>query len=135
MLSFCTHTMNNKLLKSDIKLIADKFEWSKKVAKSAIKEFLEAPSFANNEEILRICIDAHNPEDRKNNVFENLFNTHYDNLAIFVCNQIVNTDPCFDILAAFNSTELKTSSKEFKASTNQGRFEASFLQKNASTII
>ncbi len=120
--------MNNKLTKSDIKLIADKFEWSEKVAKSAIKEFLETPSFANSEEILRICIDADNYEDRKNNVFESLFNTHYDNLVELVCNQIVNTDPCFDILAAFNSTELKDSSKKFIASANQGRFVASFLQ-------
>jgi len=123
MLSFCTHTMNNKLLKSDIKLIADKFQWSEKVTKGAIKEFLETPSFANSEEILRICVDADNPKDRKNDVFESLFNTHYDNLVKFVCNQIVNSDPCFDILAAFNSTELKDS-----VSANQGRFEASFLQ-------
>jgi hypothetical protein len=121
--------MNNKLLKSDIKLIADKFEWSEKVAKSAIKEFLETPSFANSEEILRICIDADNPEDRKNNVFENLFNTHYDNLVELVCNQIVNTDPCFDILAAFNSTELKNLSGVFKTIANQVLNEASFLQR------
>jgi len=121
--------MKNKLTKSEIKLIADKFQWSVKVANNATKEFLETPSFANSEEILRICIDADNYEDRKNNVFESLFNTHYDNLVKFVCNQIDNTDPCFDILAAFNSTELKDSSKKFKASANQGRFGASFLQK------
>ena len=107
--------MKNKLTKSDIKLIADKFQLSEKVAKSAIKEFLETPSFANSEEILRICIDADNPKDRKDNVFESLFNTHYDNLVELVCNQIVNTDPCFHILAAFNSTELKNLSGIFKS--------------------
>jgi len=121
--------MNNKLTKSDIRLIADKFEWSAKEAKNAVKEFLETPSFANSEEILRICIEADNPKDRKNNVFDSLFNTHYDSLVEFVHNQIDNSDPCFDILAAFNSTELKDSSKKFKASTNQGRYEASFLQR------
>jgi len=121
--------MKNKLTKSDIKLIADKFQWSEKEAISAIKEFLEAPSFANNEEILRICIDADNPEDRKNNVFESLFNTHYDNLAKFVCNQIVNIDLCFHILADFNSTELKHLSGVFETIANQVLNEASFLQK------
>ena len=123
------YTMNNMLLKSDIKLITDKFQWSEKVAKGAIKEFLETPSFANSEEILRICIDADNPEDRKNNVFESLFNTHYDNLAIFVCNQIVNIDPCFHILADFNSTELKHLSGVFETIANQVLNEASFLQR------
>jgi hypothetical protein len=121
--------MKNNLSKSDIKLIADKFQLSEKVAKSAIKEFLETPSFANSEEILRICIDADNPEDRKNNVFESLFNTHYDNLAKFVCNQIVNTDPCFHILAAFNSTELKNLSGVFKTVANLVLYEASFLRR------
>ena len=121
--------MNYKLLKADIKFIADKFQWSEKVAKSAIKEFLDTPSFTNSEEILRICVDADNPEDRKNNVFESFFNTHYDNLAKFVCNQIVNIDPCFHILAGFNSTELKDLSGIFKTIANQVLNEASFLQR------
>ncbi len=123
------YIMKNKLTKSDIKLIADKFQLSEKVAKSAIKEFLETPSFANSEEILRICINTDNPEDRKNNVFESLLNTHYDNLAKFVCNQIVNTDPCFHILAAFNSTELKNLSGVFETIANQVLYESSFLQR------
>jgi len=127
--SFCTHTMKNKLLKSDIKLIADKFQWSEKVAKGAIKEFLEVPSFANSEEILRICIDADNPKDRKNNVFKSLFNTHYDDLAKFIGNQIVNIDPCFHLLADFNSTELKHLSGVFKTIANQVQNEASFIQR------
>lgn len=121
--------MKNNLSKSDIKLIANKFQLSEKVAISAIKEFLETPSFANSEEILRRCIDADNPEDRKNNVFESLFNTHYDNLAKLVCNQIVNTDPCFHILAAFNSTELKNLSGIFKTIANHVLYKASFLQR------
>lgn len=83
--------MNNKLTKSDIRLIADKFEWSAKEAKNAVKEFLETPSFANSEEILRICIEADNPKDRKNNVFDSLFNTHYDSLVEFVHNQILGS--------------------------------------------
>jgi len=78
---------------------------------------------------LRICIDADNPEDRKNNVFESLFNTHYDNLAKFVCDQIVNIDPCFHILAAFNSIELKHLSGVFEIIANRVINKASFLQK------
>ena len=122
------YTMKKKLTKSDIKLIADKFQWSAIEARKATKEFLETPSFANSEEILRICIDADNPEDRKNNVFESLFNTHHDDLVELVCNQIVNTDPCFHILAAFNSTELKNLSGIFKTIANRVLYEASFLQ-------
>ena len=81
------YAMENNLSKSDIKLIANKFRLSEKVAISAIKEFLDTPSFANSEEILRICIDADNPDDRKNSVFESLINTLYDDLVEHVCSQ------------------------------------------------
>jgi hypothetical protein len=121
--------MKNKLTKSDIKLIADKFQWSVKVAKSAIKEFLETPSFVNSEEILRICVNADNPEDRKNIVFESLINTLYDDLVEHVCSQIVSIDPCFHLLADFNSIELKHLSGVFKTIANQVQNEASFIQK------
>jgi hypothetical protein len=99
--------MNYKLLKADIKFIADKFQWSEKEAKSAIKKFLETPSFTNSDEILRICIDA-NPDEREGKVFESLVNTHCDDLVKHVCNQIVRPDPCFDILASFIISEPKS---------------------------
>ena len=54
--------MKNNFSKSDIKYIAYKFDWSENEAKNAVTEFLEKPSFANSEQILRICIDADNPD-------------------------------------------------------------------------
>ncbi len=121
--------MKNKLLQSDIEFIANKFQFSDVVARSAIDEFLDTPSFANSDQILRICIDTDNPEDRKNNVFESLFNTHYDDLVEHICNQIVYIDPCFHILAAFNSIELEDLSVVFKTIADQVQSESSFLQK------
>ena len=121
--------MENNLSKSDIKLIANKFRLSEQVAISAIKEFLDTPSFANSEEILRICIDADNPEDRKNIVFESLINTLYDDLVEHVCSQIASIDPCFHLLADFNSAELKHLSGVFKTIADQVQNEASFIQK------
>lgn len=121
--------MKNKISKADIKFIAKKFQWSEKKANNAIKEFLVASSFANSEEILRICIEADNPEDRKNKVFESLLNAHFDDLAKFVCKQIINIDPCFHILADFNSAELKNLSGIFKSIFNQVVNEGSFIQR------
>lgn len=116
-------------LKSDIKLIAGKFQWSEKVAKGAITEFLETPSFANSEDILRICVAADNPKDRKSNVFESFINTYYDDLVEHVSNQIVNLDPCFHILAAFNSIDLKDLSVVFKTIADLVQNEGSFIQR------
>ncbi|MCH7518958.1 MAG: hypothetical protein IH964_08010 [Candidatus Dadabacteria bacterium] len=122
--------MNNKLSKSDIKLIADKFEWSAIEARNAVKEFLEKPSFANSEEILRICIDPDNPDERKGKIYESLVNTHCDDLAKHVCNQIVRPDPCFDILAIFIISELKSSFIKLKKRPAKGQYEASFYLRN-----
>ena len=83
------------------------FQWSAKDARSAIKEFLEKPSFANSDEILRICIDA-NPGERKEKIYESLLNTHCDDLVKHVCNQIDRPDPCFHILAFFIISEPKS---------------------------
>lgn len=96
--------MKNKLTKSDIKLIADKFQWSVKEATSAINEFLEKTSFANSDEILKICIAA-KPDERKRKVFEILVNTNSDDLVKHVCNQIVRPDTCFSLLAYFIVSE------------------------------
>ncbi len=123
-------TMDNKLSKSDIKYIAEKFEWSANEARKAVKEFLEKPSFAKREEILRICIDTVNPEERKGKIYESLVNTHCDDLAKHVCNQIVRPDPCFDILAIFIISELKSSFIKLKKRPAKGQYEASFYLRN-----
>lgn len=119
--------MKDKITKSDVKFIADKFGWSLRKANSAINEFLNTPSCTNKEGILRICIDYDNPEDRKNNLYKTLYNINYDDLLEFLCNQIVNPDPCFDIVIAFNTTELKKSKEIFSIGYNEVIEEGSFL--------
>lgn len=122
--------MKNNLSKSDIRLVANKFQWTENEAKNATMEFLQTPSFANSEEILKICIDSTTPDDRKDKIFESLYNTSYDNLVEHVCNQIINPDPCFDILAVFNGIELKNLSLCKKYNFDEQQFEGSFLLRN-----
>ncbi len=122
--------MENRLSKSDTEYIADKFNWSANEASNAVIEFLEKPSFANSEEILRICIDAKTPDERKGTIYESLVNAQCNDLAEHVCNQIVRPDPCFDILATFNISELNSPFITLKKRPNKGPYEASFYLRN-----
>lgn len=121
--------MKNKLTKSDIKFIADKFEWSEKQAKKAVKGLLEKSSFANIEEILRICIDAKNPNERKRKIFQCLVNTHCEDLAKHVCNQIIHPDHCFHIIAFFIMVEEGLPLYFFGKRLNKGTYPESFYLK------
>ena len=103
-----------KLNKKEIKSIANKFQWSAKEAEAATKEFLDTPSITNSEEILKICVKHDNSEDRKNNLFKNLYDTTYDSLLELVCKQILNPDPCFDVVVAFNAAELGHASELYE---------------------
>jgi len=75
--------MYEKLSTSEVKKISKKLGWSLSETKKAIKEFKDAESIVNHDELLRICLNSENPLKRTSNVADLLCKSNY------ICEDII----------------------------------------------
>ena len=62
---------------------------------------MESGSILYTDELLKICLDSTNPEDRWQNVVEYLLDNLKDNAVDLIC-KLVYVDPFFKMLSFFN---------------------------------
>jgi len=101
-----------KLNNNELEKLAKKLHWSLEESKTAINELSERACIANYIEVIKICLEFKDKERRWDEILKFLLEISYQDLSTLIYDQLLNPDPCFDVVVTFNTADENNSSSK-----------------------